>query len=240
MTDRAGIPARIDPIRVQAVDLGACVKLCQGYELRPREGGQGIAVLEHPGLRDRVAISRTPEGRWVYADVRHYAPRGASEPADRAFARLRECIGRSPSKGGLPELAQRIEGLKRDREALDLLVYLQRVYGYELRPRDGGEGVMVLDSVRLHDRVAVAQAPDGRWVIADVRHYVPRAVGESAERALGRLRDCIGRSPSREPVAQLVARANALERGTGIDPGAPQAAGRETQPMGGPGFGRQE
>lgn len=240
MSGRAGISPRIAPAGVQAVDLGACARQCPGYELRSREGGKGIAVLEHPGLRDRVAISQTPEGRWVYADVRHYAPRGATEPADRAFARLRECIARSPSKGGLPELRQRVEGLKRDREALDLLAHVQKVYGYELRPRDGGGGVVVLECARLRDRVAVTQAPDGRWLVADVRHYPPRAVGESAERALGRLRDCIGRSPSRGPVAQLGARAEALERGVEIERGAPRVAGRETQPMARPGSGRQE
>lgn len=43
--------------------------------------------------------SGTPEGRWVVADVRHYAPRGPDEPAERALTRLRASVGRSPLKG---------------------------------------------------------------------------------------------------------------------------------------------
>lgn len=116
----------------RGVDLGAYAQRCHRYELRLHDGGQGIAVLEQPGLRDRVAVAQAPDGRWVYADVRHYAPRGPDEPAERALLRLRECIDRSPSKGGVSEFAQRVEGLKRERVDLNLLVDVQRTRGYEL------------------------------------------------------------------------------------------------------------
>ena len=40
-----------------------------GYQARGGEGGAGIVVLEHPALRDRVAVAQAPDGRWLYADT---------------------------------------------------------------------------------------------------------------------------------------------------------------------------
>jgi hypothetical protein len=78
----------------------------EGYSLRPGEGGQGIVVLEHSGHRDRVAMAQNREGRWIYASVADYQPRMEGEPAERAFARLRACIQRSPSTGSEHEFLE--------------------------------------------------------------------------------------------------------------------------------------
>jgi len=226
---------------LRSVDLGAYAQKVHGYELRPRDGGPGIAVLEHAHLRDRVAVARTPEGSWVFADVRHYAPRGSSEPAERALVRLRDGIGRSPSNGGIVEFAQRVERLKRDREALELVAEMQRSHGYALCPRDGAQGVVVLEHSRLRDRVAVAQAPDGRWVFADVRQYAPRGPNEPAEHAFARLRECIDRSRSKGTLGELARRAEALEPGVHPERAAPTLArSGETLVMGRPGLGRED
>lgn len=97
--------------------------------------------------------------------------------------------------------------------------------------------MIVLDHARLRDRVAVAQVPDGRWVFADVRHYALRGPNEPADRAFARLRECIDRSPSKGTALDLVARADALDRGIQIERAAVH---RGTQVMGRPGDGRED
>jgi hypothetical protein len=101
----------------EAFDLVAYACREQGYEVRPGDGGPGIAVLENAALRDRVAVAQTQDGRWIYADIREYAHRGPGEAAERALARLRGCIDRSPSKGDAAAFAARVEDLRRGVEA---------------------------------------------------------------------------------------------------------------------------
>jgi hypothetical protein len=78
----------------------------EGYSLRPSDGGQGIAVLDHNGHRDRIAVAQRSDGRWIFAAVPDYRPREQGEHPMQAFGRLRECIERATVKGGELEFQQ--------------------------------------------------------------------------------------------------------------------------------------
>jgi hypothetical protein len=112
----------------------------EGYSLRPGEGGQGIVVLEHSVHHDRIAMAQNREGRWIYASLPDYQPRTEGEPAERAFARLRDCIRRSPSKGSEREFLEHTTRL-REREAerrADALAQApvnRRIYDFQPSPR---------------------------------------------------------------------------------------------------------
>jgi hypothetical protein len=113
MTDepRPGADAR------RKVDLVQYAERVQGYARRAHDGGQGIVVLEHESLRDRVAMAQGRDGQWIYASVRDYAPRGSDEPSERALARLRECIERSPFRGTGEAFVAYAEERRRERTA---------------------------------------------------------------------------------------------------------------------------
>jgi hypothetical protein len=111
----------------------------EGYSLRPGEGGQGIVVLEHSGHRDRVAMAQNREGRWIYASLPDYQPRTEGEPAERAFARLRACIQRSPSTGSGHEFLEHTTRLRerdaeRRAEALAQAPVNRRIYDFQPSP----------------------------------------------------------------------------------------------------------
>jgi hypothetical protein len=115
----------------------------EGYSLRPGEGGQGVVVLEHSAHRDRIAMAQNREGRWIYASLPDYQPRAEGEPAERAFARLRECIRRSPSTGSEREFLEHTTRL-REREAERRMQAIaqapvnRRIYDFEAAPAETG------------------------------------------------------------------------------------------------------
>ncbi len=108
-----------------ALHLPEYAQRLQGYQLRAQDGGQGLVVLDHPGLPDRVAMAHVRGGAWIYASVPDYVPRAVGESADAALARLRACIGRSVARGSAADFVEHADRLRRIRTA-ELLRGLER------------------------------------------------------------------------------------------------------------------
>jgi hypothetical protein len=123
---------------VREVDLVDYAQKNHGYAVRARDSGWGVAVLENAPLNDCVAIARDRQGQWIYATVPDYTLRGEGEPVERAFARLRESIARSPSTGGVVEFAAHVQELRRTREAERSAA----LAGASERADDGGKGAL--------------------------------------------------------------------------------------------------
>jgi len=79
-----------------------------GYGPCPRERFAGIALLEHPETRDRIAVARTTDGVWIYASLAECAPAFPEESPDETRRRLREGIARTADKGTVIEFEQRL------------------------------------------------------------------------------------------------------------------------------------
>jgi hypothetical protein len=76
-----------------------------GYEPRAQDGAPGLTVLDHPN-RDRIVVTRSPSGPWIYASVTDYEPRAPGEPAADALSRLRYSIDRAKDKGSIVDFVQ--------------------------------------------------------------------------------------------------------------------------------------
>jgi hypothetical protein len=72
-----------------------------GYALCPGKG-KGFIFLEHPN-RDRIVVTRTPSGYWLYASINAHEPGPKGESLEHATRRLRECIAATRDKGSIVE-----------------------------------------------------------------------------------------------------------------------------------------
>ncbi len=92
--------------------------------------------------------------------------------------------------------------LEHFKRTIDLVEYAKKT-GYELRPVDGGTGVVLLEHPN-RDRIAVAQRPNGAWIYASVTDYEPRGAAESPDSAARRLRACIARARDKGSIVEFV------------------------------------
>jgi len=153
--------------------------MATGY--RPCPGrGDGFLFLEHPS-GDRIVVTRTRSGYWLYASANAHEPGPKGESSDHATQRLRGCIAAAIDKGSIVDFV-----LHRDRAARGEQVSLERVrdrlreyrqWGLPLdfdgplaRPSDLAPIRPVLDRPR-EDRPSA----DGRFGHRDVAHEVSGA-----------------------------------------------------------------
>jgi len=110
-----------------------------GYQPMPRDSSPLRAtVLEHPDTHDRIAVARGQHGTWLYARLDGYTPRGAEEPPEQAYARLRECILRARDKGSIVEFVQSTQRvLGRDEVGLDRVREHLRAWDQAQRALEG-------------------------------------------------------------------------------------------------------
>jgi hypothetical protein len=98
-----------------------------GYALCPGKG-KGFLFLEHPN-RDRIVVTRTPSGYWLYASINGHEPGPKGESIDRATRRLRECVAATRDKGSIVEFVLHREGSARQGDVrLDMVRERLREY----------------------------------------------------------------------------------------------------------------
>jgi hypothetical protein len=131
-----------------------------GYQPCERDSTRAIAVLEHGLAADRIAVARAQDGAWVYARLDGYARRVAEESAERAYARLRECVQGARDRGTIVEFVQSTQRLLGRDE-----VSLERVREH-------------LRGWQQAWRALEPAPPEPRVAVEDARHELHRRIGD--------------------------------------------------------------
>lgn len=82
-----------------------------GYALCPGRG-TGFIFLEHRN-RDRIVVTRTPSGYWLYASINAHEPGPKGESLEHATRRVRGCIAATRDKGSIVEFVRHRDGTAR-------------------------------------------------------------------------------------------------------------------------------
>ncbi len=173
-----------------------------GYEDRPRDSVPAIAVLEHPGSGDRMAVARLESGG-IYARIPGYAARADSESEELARRRLRDCITRSGDTGSIVELVC-TEERRAGRPEPDLEAVRQRLAFWELsHERTRGDGV---PSPPIRDFPSPAQVQERIEKWHEAQRVLDRKLAHLADRPFASVSGQERGGPDRPPKSELAQR----------------------------------